>query len=85
MSNQQPKEVRKAQVLEAVDILTYIQGYPPSYRDLAQAIGIAHSGVYLLVQALRADGLIHEPMERRSRAITLTSAGKSAVSRRTKE
>lgn len=73
------KEVRKAQVLEAVARLTQIRGYPPSYRDLADDVGIAHSAVFYVVETLRTDGLIHEREAKHSRAITLTDTGRLAL------
>ena len=70
---------RKQQVLRAVAEITREQGYPPSYRDLGQSVGIAHSAVYSVVEALRTDGLVSQRQARRSRAITLTDAGWEAA------
>jgi repressor LexA len=76
------KEARKIEVLEAINRLTNARGYPPSYRDLGDEVGLAHSAVFYIVETLRADGLIHEREAKHSRAITLTDAGRSAVSSR---
>ena len=73
------KEDRKAGVLGAVATLTEQKGYPPSYRDLAMEVGLAHSAVFEVVEGLRRDGLINEREALRSRAITLTAAGHAAV------
>lgn len=73
------KEDRKAGVLEAVAALTEQKGYPPSYRDLAAEVGLAHSAVFYVVEGLRRDGLINEREALHSRAITLTDAGRAAV------
>lgn len=76
------KEDRKARVLEAVAVFTHDFGYPPSYRDLARSVGLAHSAVYGLVEELRTDGLINErkaDSQWHARAITLTDLGRSAV------
>jgi len=73
------KEERKARVLEAVVTLTERDGYPPSYRDLGEEIGLAHSAVFNLVEELRRDGLINDRKALHSRAITLTAAGQSAL------
>lgn len=81
MTAHQPKEDRKARVLEEIAKITETQGYPPSYRDLAESVGIAHSAVFYLVESLRTDGLIHDRKEKHSRAITLTDAGRAAVGR----
>lgn len=57
-------------------------GYPPSYRDLAKSVGLAHSAVYGLVEDLRTDGLINDRKENsqwHARAITLTDDGRAAV------
>lgn len=76
------KETRKARVLEAVAVFTHDFGYPPSYRDLARSVGLAHSAVYGLVEELRTDGLINDRKENsqwHARAITLTDAGRADV------
>lgn len=73
------KENRKARVLEAIWTLTERDGFPPSYRDIGQEIGLAHSAVFDTVEALRRDGLINERKALRSRAITLTAVGRAAV------
>lgn len=70
---------RKAQVLKAVALFNVNNGYPPSYRDLGEYVGIAHSAVHRLVQELRTDGLIHERNTKTSRTITLTHAGSAAA------
>lgn len=70
----------KARVLEAVAEFTELNGYPPSYRDLGQMVGLTHSAVFYQVESLRADGLIHERTTKHSRAITLTDAGRAARS-----
>ena len=75
------KEERKARVLEAIARFTDTNGYPPSYRDLADLVYIAHSAVFASVESLRTDGLIHERKANTSRAITLTPTGRAAVSR----
>lgn len=69
------KEDRKARVLKSVALFQEDHGYPPSYRDLAEMLGVAHSLVHGYVKALRADGLIDERPSQTSRAITLTDAG----------
>lgn len=74
------KEERKARVLEAIARFTDTNGYPPSYRDLADLVYIAHSAVFASVESLRTDGLIHERKANTSRAITLTDAGRAALS-----
>jgi predicted transcriptional regulator len=73
------KEDRKARVLEAVDQFTEMNGYPPSYRDLAFRTTLAHSVVWYLVEALRADGLLNERSSKTSRAIVLTDRGRAAL------
>jgi SOS-response transcriptional repressor LexA len=75
------KEERKAQVLLAISNFTNEHGYPPSYRDLEIAVGIAHSAIWHVVESLRTDGLIHEREAKHSRAITLTDAGRAATGR----
>ena len=77
------REARKARVLEEIAAFTAEYGYPPSYRDLATKVGIAHSAVFGLVEELRTDGLIHERHPEamwHSRTLTLTDAGRAAVS-----
>ena len=73
------KEERKASVLEAIANLTERNGFPPSYREIGTQIGLAHSAVFGVVEDLRRDGLIHDRQALRSRAITLTDAGRAAV------
>lgn len=75
------KETRKAEVLRAVAALTAVNGYPPSYRELAAEMGIAHSAVHAYVRSLRTDGLIHERDPNITRAITLTAAGREHADR----
>lgn len=81
MTHHQKKEDRKAQVLEAVAQFLDEEGYPPSFRDLGAATGLAHSQVYGLVKELRSDGLIHERPAQTSRSITLTADGRIALRR----
>jgi predicted transcriptional regulator len=73
------KEARKAQVLDGIAWFTAYNGYPPSYRDVATYVGIAHSFVYDLIRELRADGLIDAQTPKVSRTLTLTDAGRDAV------
>jgi Mn-dependent DtxR family transcriptional regulator len=73
------KEERKADVLEAVIHWTHNQGYPPTYRELATHVGVAHSHIFGLVKELRADGLINGNAQGRSRTITLTDEGQAAA------
>lgn len=73
------KEVRKARVLEGIAMFTLNNGYPPSYRDVAEYVGASHSLVYGYVKELRADGLIDARDPRLSRALTLTDAGRDTV------
>jgi repressor LexA len=68
------KELRKAQVLGAIEDYTSDHGYPPSYRELGGELGIAHSAVHLYVRELKADGLINDNPSH-ARALTLTAAG----------
>lgn len=82
--DQTTKEARKARVLTAIAEFTDEYGYPPSYRNLAEAVGIAHSAVFHLVESLRTDGLINERHAKapwHSRAITLTPAGRAVADR----
>jgi len=73
------KEDRKARVLIAISLFTKNYGYPPSYRDLAHMLGIAHSAVFYVVESLRTDGLIHDRASKTSRSIVLTDRGRAAV------
>lgn len=77
----QRKENRKAQTLAAVELFYQEQGFAPSYRDLAEYMGMSHSAVHTLVKALRADGLIHERPPQTSRSIALTPDGRVALRR----
>lgn len=80
--NNQKKEDRKARVLEAIAAFSDEFGYPPSYRDLAKKVELAHSAVFYVVEELRTDGLINERHPQgnwHSRAITLTDAGRAAI------
>ena len=70
----------KARVLEAIAQFSELNGYPPSYRDIGEMVHLAHSAVFYHVEALRTDGLIHERTTKHSRAITLTDAGRAALS-----
>ena len=75
------KEERKARILEAVHLFLLEQGYPPSYRDIAEQMGVAHSLVHGLVKELRDAGLIHERPPQVSRSLSLTAAGRAVVQR----
>jgi Mn-dependent DtxR family transcriptional regulator len=70
------KENRKARVLAGIALFQQEQGYPPSYRDLGDYVGISHSLIHGYVKELRADGLIHERDPKISRSLTLTDAGR---------
>lgn len=74
------KEKSKSRVLRGIATFTEKHGYPPSYRDLAELAGIAHSLVHVYVRELRADGLIDERDPKITRAITLTDAGLAQLS-----
>lgn len=74
------KENRKTQVLEGIALFHANNGYPPSYRDLAEYVGVAHSLVHGYVKELRTDGLIDERDPQVTRALTLTPAGAALAS-----
>lgn len=73
------KEEGKARVLTAVFEFMAQRGYPPSYRDLGEELGMPHSQVHGYVRELRADGLIDERDPQVSRAITVSSAGRKRL------
>lgn len=73
------KEASKTRVLEAIAVFYANYGYPPSYRDVAEYVGCAHSLVHGYVKELRADGLIDERDPKVTRALTLTPAGRELV------
>jgi Mn-dependent DtxR family transcriptional regulator len=74
------KEARKAQVLDGIALFWLNNGIPPSYRDIAEYMGISHSLVHGYVKELRADGLIDARNPKLSRALNLTDAGRAATS-----
>lgn len=74
------KEASKTRVLEAIALFHANTGYHPSYREVADYVGIAHSLVHGYVKELRADGLIDARDPKVSRALTLTPAGRELVS-----
>lgn len=79
MTTHKGKENRKAQVLEAIAVFHAGNGYHPSYRDVADYVGIAHSLVHGYVKELRSDGLIDDRDPKVTRALTLTPAGRELV------
>lgn len=74
------KEISKTRVLEAIALFYANTGYHPSYRDVAEYVGVAHSLVHGYVKELRADGLIDERDPKVTRALTLTPAGAALAS-----
>lgn len=73
-------EERKASVLEVIDALTQLNGYPPSYREIGEEVRLAHSAVFNIVKGLRRDGLINEQKDAlHSRAITLSDLGRAVA------
>jgi Mn-dependent DtxR family transcriptional regulator len=74
------KEASKTRVLEAIALFYANTGYHPSYRELGEYLGVAHSLVHGYVKELRADGLIDARDPKVSRALTLTPAGRELVS-----
>ena len=79
MTAHKGKETRKAQVLEAIALFHANTGYHPSYRDVAEYMGVAHSLVHGYVKELRSDGLIDDRDPKVTRALTLTPAGRRLV------
>ena len=73
------KEYRKAEVLAGIALFEANNGYAPSYRDVAEYVGVSHSLVYGYVKELQADGLIHATHAKVSRALRLTDAGRAAT------
>lgn len=70
---------RQLEVLLLVRDLTDWRGYPPSYRDLADALRVASSNtVAEHVRALVARGLL-ESTPKVARSLRLTAAGRAVL------
>jgi SOS-response transcriptional repressor LexA len=53
-----PIDVRKRQLVEAIDRTGQARGFAPTQRELAQELGLSLARVAQLVAACEADGLI---------------------------
>jgi repressor LexA len=70
---------RKHKILECIARTVAERGYPPSVREIADAVGLAStSAVHHHLTALERDGLL-ERGPHSSRAIRLTSAGEAEL------
>jgi repressor LexA len=70
---------RRRRILEHIALTVRERGYPPSVRELAEAVGLAStSAVHHHLMALERDGLL-ERGTHSSRALRLTPAGSQAV------
>jgi repressor LexA len=70
---------RKHKILECIARTVAERGYPPSVREIADAVGLAStSAVHHHLTALERDGLL-ERGSHSSRAIRLTSAGEAEL------
>lgn len=70
------REQVRQRVLEGLLALTEAQGFPPSYRQLADYVGTAHSNVWYAVEQLRRTGLIQDRDAPTARTLVLTHAGR---------
>lgn len=72
---------RNLDVLLAVDRLAAAAGYPPSIREVGQAVGLSSSTVHVHLRRLQAHGLVaYQPGM--ARTLQLTEAGRSICTRR---
>lgn len=70
----------QARTLAAIAKLGKDSGYPPTFREIAAAVGTQHSAVYKHALALRKKGMIL--FEQNSlRTLRLTEAGEKALTK----
>lgn len=72
------REEDEARMLRAIGALTLTNGYPPTYRELADELRIGVSQSWLIVRRLEAAGLVNAN-PRIARGITLARPGGVAV------
>ena len=61
-------------VMESIEDFTDTNGYPPTYRELAEDLGLCLSTVYSSIGRLEGKGLV-ERRARISRGLSVTEAG----------
>lgn len=64
------REEVEGRMLHAIGDLTLTNGYPPTYRELADATGLALSQTFIVIGRLKAAGLVNAN-PRIARGITL--------------
>jgi DNA-binding MarR family transcriptional regulator len=68
----------EARVLAAIAAMWEERGYPPTYRELGDRIGIAHSAVHGYVRTLSEAGLVHEEAHL-ARSLRLSDIGRTLL------
>lgn len=67
---------RQAQVLELISTWTEENGYPPSVREIGEALGLSSSAtVHAHLEALEAKGYLHREGTK-SRSLTISDKGR---------
>lgn len=61
-------------VLAAILSLSAERGYPPTYREIGERVGLAHSAVHNHMRTLSEAGLVHED-PRTARSLRISRAG----------
>lgn len=64
-----------ARVLAAIDDFEKEHGYPPTYREISNIVGVYHSVVHHHVERLREAGLLYAPERTIARGLRVTDAG----------
>lgn len=67
-------KITKEEVLTTIRIITAEQGYPPTFRQIAEETGLAPSAIFYRVGQLRKEGLL-EARPGTARTIILSPTG----------
>lgn len=72
---QQRRSDLEQRILEVLYEFTLEAGYPPTYREVSDRVGSAHSNVWYAVKALRKGGFLRDTPTSSARALLLSPAG----------
>lgn len=80
MRTTESRRAVRTEVLKAIHDFNRSAGYPPSYRELANQLGTAHSNIWYAVEQLRESGYVSgAPRSGLARALVLTIQGKKLI------
>lgn len=67
-------KITPVEVLDGIEDFMETNGYPPTYRDLAESLNVSLSTIYIRVERLAGKGLV-EKRPRCARGLSVTEEG----------